>query len=161
MSYETLTIEQYSEILKQWQIRSRIYLPLQYQVEVSEVWFDKVAPIKTEQYGIECWQRLGAKGLIADISACHYRWKNMLYNKQNFNHDVLVDSFGYSVMYNVVLGSDQDKFPWVIVSQYTSPEEDNEMIIHLAWERDSYYFTGERAMRMAYNQWRRLNAISA
>lgn len=71
----------------------------------GDTWHRDVAPKKHEQYGIECWERLGSRAVVADISACYYRHKRLMtldpasWPRARMN--VMLDSFGYAMIYTV------------------------------------------------------------
>lgn len=111
--------------------------------EIIEPWLE-IAPVKAKEYGIECWERLGSRALMVDISACYYRWKQLSRNGQEFDTspemaNALVDIYGYSTMYCICL-SDERHLPPYFHQTFSEPrpsahELNNWMIEHI-WEGD-------------------------
>lgn len=83
---------------------SKVDIPDAYWTGVVEYWLDEVAFVKNEEYGTECWERLGPKALVVDISACYYRWENLkkidnnTFERQAMKN-AIVDAFGYAMLY--------------------------------------------------------------
>src|SRR6188508_2357074 len=110
--------------------------------EVVQPWIEKVAPVKTVEYGIDCWKRLGSKGLLVDINACYYRWlrqRNMEWTGPALDN-ALVDLYGYSAMYCVCLAVERNMSPGIgrIGTDFSSanePWELNECLITHVWEK--------------------------
>jgi hypothetical protein len=154
------TLSDYVELLPKWEHATERVMPEPFLEDVSRHWFWNIAAQKAWEYGIECWLRLGAKGLIADVSACHYRWRGLM-DYRHDNRDVLYDSFGYSVMLSILLEKTVYDMHWEQVLRIVKPAEDNEEIINLGW--DNYYYDrlGEVAMRMSLNHWRYWRARNA
>jgi hypothetical protein len=148
-----MNLEEYLAKLWGWRTESIRGLSIPFALSIAVPWFDKIAPVKAREYGVECWLRLGAKGLIADTSACHYRWRSLReQGGLGDSSDVLLDAFGYAVMLNVVLG--RETADWVVVGLDIKPESDNETVIRKAWDGDDYSAVGDLVLRQAFNQWR-------
>lgn len=108
---------------------------------VVKPWIENVAPHKTVEYGIECWQRLGSKGLIVDINACFYRWqrqRSMEWAGPALDN-ALVDLYGYSAMYCVCLAAERNMPPMPIFRNGSfdsnEPWELNEWLIQHIWDQ--------------------------
>lgn len=108
---------------------------------VVNQWITKVAPQKTVDYGIDCWKRLGSKGLVVDINACFYRWqrqRNMEWIGPALD-DALVDLYGYSAMYCVCLAAERNMPPMGRQhKEYfmgNEPWQLNEWLIEHVWDQ--------------------------
>ena len=130
--------------------------------QVVDHWRHAVAPEKHADYGIECWERLGAKALVADVSAVFYRYKQ-LYGR--YIHDpalsnAIVDAFGYAVIFTVIV-MDQSQLTQVdledIYGEELYAEEillTNELIIRQSWDNDRYVQSVGPVMRQARNMFK-------
>lgn len=121
---------------------------------VVDHWFKNIAPVKAMEYGIECWERLGPKGLVADISACYYRWKNN--PTPDALDNALVDGFGYAVILWICVeqSARREITPRLLPPDPSvSPPGLNEYIIKEAWEKkspDSWPTVITAALTMSY-----------
>jgi hypothetical protein len=107
---------------------------------VVQPWIEEVAPHKTVEYGIECWKRLGSKGLVVDINACYYRWQH----QRGFGlggpslNNALVDLYGYTAMYCVCLAAERH-MPQMPMSTNSfsdnEPEQLNDWLIEHVWNQ--------------------------
>lgn len=136
-------------------------LPRAYYDEVASHWFHVIAPDKTREYGTECWERLGPRGFVVNMSAMRYRWTQLVRNLRPKDDpamfNCLVDAFGFAMLFNLCLGVSKLELDHVGVL----PRTDDEWIIKNLWEDsapaldyDLRMETGMRALRMAYNMWR-------
>lgn len=132
-------------------------------------WREGVAPQKHRDYGIECWERLGPKALVADLSAVFYRYKNMYVQNGRVSRemsDIIIDAFGYAVIYTVCL---YEQWSWtdppflsdiLALEMFGKVERDepvghtNERLIRVGWDGYEVGHPEGIAMRQAYNMWR-------
>lgn len=142
---------------------------------VVAVWREEVAPKKHEEYGVECWERMGTRALVADISAVFYRYKRLTevgvkagrrdYYSPLFN--VWVDSFGYAVIYTVCKYQELFTEGWSgptlsDIYDYTPVDREepvlltNEQVLRVGWDGRALGYVEALAMRQAYNMWRGL-----
>lgn len=157
-----MKLEEYLKTLEHWQGETMLHLPMIFMQEIGLHWFQYIAPFKAEQYGTECWERLGPKGLIVDVSACHYRWRRIKrasrirkdgsYQPGQLIPDVLHDQFGYAIMLAVALQVKPTEIDWEIVEIDQDPRQVNEYIIRMGWDRDDYRIVPELAIRMAVKE---------
>lgn len=148
---------------------------------LSKVWLDTIvptwrefiAPRKHNEYGIECWERMGTRALVADISAVFYRYKRLKeigfanrylsYEDPMFN--VILDSFGYAVIYTVCKYQDLFIGGWAGPTlpdiydhepvRYDEPVgRTNEKILTCGWDSSALGYVEALAMRQAYNIFR-------
>lgn len=109
-------------------------------VAVVQPWLMDVAPVKTQEYGIDCWKRLGSRGLMVDISACYYRWEQLREKGTDGPSldNALVDLFGYSAMYCVCVAEERSlpayRYEPHHEYQHFSPHQLNEWMIAHVWE---------------------------
>jgi hypothetical protein len=101
-----MTLEEYLEHLDALNLWCKENMPAHYYSGICDPWFTRIAPIKARQYGTECWERLGEKGLIVDLSACWYRVRNLPEEPKTADDQLalwnaLIDIFGYSMIYCV------------------------------------------------------------
>ena len=107
---------------------------------VVQPWAVEIAPVKAEEYGIECWKRLGSRGLMVDISACFYRWQRYMITETNGDGltNALVDLFGYSAIYCICTGAEHHMpsghYPQVNQFAGRSSWALNEWMIEHVWE---------------------------
>ena len=130
--------------------------------DVVHNWRYYIAPDKHADYGIECWERLGPKALVADVSAVFYRYKN-LYGRHPHDRallDAIIDAFGYAVIFTVtVIERSQLTQPDLedIYDEHIYAEEvgaTNELVIRQAWDNDRYVDAVGPVMRQARNMWK-------
>lgn len=133
-------------------------------------WREAIAPKKHNEYGIECWLRMGTRALVADISAVFYRYKRLTEidkTKGNPMYNVLLDSFGYAVIYTVCKYEDKFVGGWegptleeIYDNSPISYDEPvlltNERILRIGWDGTMLGYVEAYAMRQAYNMWRGL-----
>lgn len=125
---------------------------------VVQPWLTEIAPVKTHEYGIDCWKRLGSRGLMVDISACYYRWAQL--QKANLNGqslwNALVDLFGYSAMYCVCVAAERQMPPFIYLRtrgyEHLSPQQLNEWLIEHVWETTYENRRVQSASRMVATQ---------
>lgn len=158
-----MTLEDYKEELDRW----HRYFNLNgddpdWEEQVIGPWFQSIGPQKAEEYGIDCWLRLGAKALMVDINAVFYRWKRLFGQATVMGStpamlNALRDAFGYCIMYCVILRRD----PFGMYSEliyepvsYDQVLQLNETLIYSVWERDDHAGMHHIALNMAYNMWR-------
>jgi hypothetical protein len=116
---------------------------------VVRVWASEVAPAKAKEYGIECWKRLGSKGLVVDINACFYRWLQLRSDDAHSTtttDNALIDLYGYTAMYCVCLSAEQHVGPMQYFSTTFSSFEPwrlNEWLIEHLWEAE---YTNSRVL---------------
>lgn len=130
-----MNIREYLKILWNKQEWCEVHLPNDWYLRVCEHWFENIAPNRARQYGLECWERLGAKALIADLSACFYRCKNDPH--PDLMENAVVDHFGYSIIFWVCLEQQLgvEIMPDLLQQGYQA-EQFNEALIARAWDRD-------------------------
>lgn len=135
-----------------------------FRVYVAGHWRNEIAPSKHRDYGTECWERMGAKALICDISACYYRYKNlqaqMVSWKNYVMRNAIIDHFGYTVLYTVCKGFTQtcgiDALR-ILFSHMTLPADPgdlNEEMLEVGWDKTSYGFVEAIAMRQSFNMFK-------
>ena len=154
-------LEHYLGILKRWHIVIATRCSDgRYMAGVVNPWFNFIAPVKAEEYGIECWMRLGARALIVDINACFYRWKNLMHKPREGNEDAMYnalrDVFGYCIMFCVIRGIEPTEIDWfrVFDDKNSDAINMNESLIHWVWDLDSPKDMEKVALNMAYTMWR-------
>lgn len=149
-------------------------LPSDYYHCVVRPWFLEIAPRKAEEYGIGCWQRMGPLALLADVSACFYRWDRLRELGSSFEYpamrNALRDAFGYSVMLRVMiedgggLHREYNDAVWSSVRSRVEPRIENEFMLCSYWEpfakgnNEDIHAPWEElpvaAVRSAYNMFR-------
>lgn len=160
MGDEKLNIDECLEALADYDRQCQDILPSKYYGQVAHHWFNVIAPDKTREYGTECWERLGPRGFVVNMSAMRYRWTQLITNKRTIGDpamfNCLVDAFGFAMLFNLCLGIDQLKFE----GNGVLPRVDDEWIIEVLWEsnkaemlREIQLEVGMRALRMAYVMW--------
>jgi len=132
-----MTLDEYLERIAWHSESMRVHGPWFY--EVVQPWIEVVAPVKTVEYGIECWQRLGSRGLLVDINACYYRWlrqRNMEWTGPALDN-ALVDLYGYSAMYCVCLAAERNMVPMRtnLPLGGQEPWQLNEWLIEHVWDK--------------------------
>jgi hypothetical protein len=158
-----VTIEEY--LTRVWSHCNQFKEEGHWYREVVEPWAVGIAPVKAEEYGIECWKRLGSRGLMVDISACYYRWQQLMTNgKDGENLDnALVDMFGYSAIYCICLAHEHHMptghYPQINQFAHRSAWSLNEWLIEHVWDhpvQNHRVLTASRqvAMQLARNAWR-------
>jgi hypothetical protein len=134
-------------------------LPSLYYDEIAHHWFTVIAPDKTREYGTECWERLGPRGFVVNMSAMRYRWTQLVANGRSIGDpamlNCLVDAFGFSMLFNLCLGIPILSFE----ANSVVPRVDDEWIITNLWDKqmpltaEMKVETGMRALRMAHVMW--------
>lgn len=128
---------------------------------IFEHWFNYIAYDKLEEYGVDCWQRLGPRGFVVNMSAMRYRWVRLMELGREPSDpamwNCLVDAFGFAILFNVCLEI-PNLSRWSF--DYIDPVEDDEWIIRNVWSGEvgpwEHYREeiGMRALRMAFNMYR-------
>jgi hypothetical protein len=150
---------------------SSVNVDPRWRTDVVDIWRNVVAPKKHNEYGIECWERMGTQALVCDISAVFYRYKRLKEigeTKGTPMYNVHLDSFGYAVIYTVC------KYQELFIDGWVGPTLDeifelaqpvdleervfltNETILRVGWEDRMMGYVEALAMRQAYNMWRGL-----
>lgn len=120
--------------------------------EIVKPWITDIAPVKTYEYGIECWQRLGSRGLLVDINACYYRWDMLRIHDQNGQSltNALIDLYGYSAMFCVCLADEHHMRPLHFYDskafRLVPPSRLNDWLIEHLWENE---YTSMRVLNTA------------
>jgi hypothetical protein len=154
-----MTLQEYLGKVAQWRKvkfgyreNAEHYRKINYEFEdfITGYWFSDIAPVKAEEYGIECWERLGARALVVDINACFYRWKRLMElgrYKSDAMLNVLRDTFGYAVILAICLGQEPPSMMYFGLEQ---PKVINDRLIERCWEQggDPSPWDG---FQMAYN----------
>lgn len=130
----------------------------EFQNQVIRHWRYDIAPIKHRDYGIECWERLGPKALVADLSALYYRYKQLFgrHIGDPSLANAIVDAFGYAVIYNVCLGVDNIQKSILRMNMLVKEPVGytNEIIIKHAWDRRDFTQIRYHTLRQSFNMYR-------
>lgn len=152
------SLSEYLTTLGDWHQEFVTHCPSEiYGANVASHWFNKIAPNKAVEYGLECWLRLGARALVVDLNACFYRWKSIKEKEQGITdhygawENVLRDSFGYSVMLNCFQDVKPISMEWDFVFMDRDPANANDQLVNDVWEQGIEDDAGAIAMNMAYN----------
>lgn len=134
--------------------------------QVAMPWFVEIAPVKAPEYGVDCIERMGPLGVMAEVSGCFYRFKRQTELGRSFYRDpmmrnAIIDAFGYAVILRIVVdggGEDWDRH-WHIVTTHKDPEWFNEEMLTRYWDGNAKMrpvggFAAALAMGSAINQWR-------
>lgn len=138
--------------------------------KIFEHWFNYIAYDKLDEYGVDCWQRLGPRGFVVNMSAMRYRWVRLMELGREPSDpamwNCLVDAFGFAILFNVCLEI-PNLSQWSF--DHIHPVDDDEWIIFNVWERDGVHLcggeckskttdfsqeVGMRSLRMAFNMYR-------
>lgn len=154
------TIDQVLVALHEYDKQCQTLLPRRYYDEVAKMWFIEIGPIKTREYGVACWERLGPRGFVVNMSAMRYRWTRLMELGRDLNdpamYNCVLDGFGFAILFNLCLD-----IPYLSYTGDTKelPRVDDEWIIQTLWDGEGPPWEhereeiGYRAMRMAYNMW--------
>lgn len=156
-----MTIDECLRKLEDYDRQCQELLPEKYYEEIAGYWFARVAPEKVREYGTECWERLGPRGFVVNMSAMRYRWTSLVANGHEKGNPMVLnclhDAFGFSMLFNLCL---EIQGLWYS-SALILPRVDDEWIISKLWDDDSClsddqtkFQIGMRALRMAYNMWK-------
>lgn len=158
MKAEEQLIKEHLEYLEKLRQGCYIVLPDAYNDTIAAHWFENIGPAKTEEYGVTAWQRLGARGITAQLSGCYYRWVRLVskgyWLDQPPMFNAVVDAFGYSMLLHACLGVHP-----IYNSDKVLPRVDHELILDRLWwpPNDSQLATGAMgtvSLRMAYQMWK-------
>lgn len=157
-----MTLESYLDELQVWHVRLRTILRLHdaaWYTTIVQPWFEDIAPRKAEEYGIECWLRLGARALVVDTNACYYRWKRLSEIGRTLDDPAMLnalrDGFGYAVMLAVVAEEDATWMSLVKIVKQSDPYVLNEQLIEEVWECGRLTGATERALGLAWAMYAR------
>jgi hypothetical protein len=157
-----MTLDRYiNEILPSWEYVILANSPSdEYNDRVIWPWFRNIAPVKAKLYGMEGWQRLGARGLVVELTGCYYRWKHLMEVKSDSEYweapyiDCLRDAFGYAVMTGIIkYGTPDEAQPHEALIRHVNgmkAADYNERLIFEVWEGGIESMVFWDAIRMAY-----------
>lgn len=103
-----LTLERYTkQVLPAWEFAMLRDCPAPFADQIVWPWFNDIAPVKAEKYGMEAWLTLGVRALVVETNGGFFRWKRMMeidIDREDENYlDTIRDVFGYSIMMGVLL----------------------------------------------------------
>lgn len=136
-----------------------LLLPEAFYDAVADHWFHVVAPDKTEEYGVTAWQRLGARGIAAQLSGCYYRWERMFIRGLTISnppmYNAVLDAFGYAILLHCVF----DMNNVALDLSPVLPRVDHELLLDQLWWANHHKHRGMPmvALRMAHNMWGAIN----
>jgi hypothetical protein len=152
-----LDLEAYIARLPLWgeKIRSTVPDPDFWEI-VAKPWIDGIGPAKARQYGTECWDRFGARGIAAQVFNCYCRWKTMFRSEADLPamSDTLRDLLGFSVMMAVTTGKHPKMIHWDEVwSGYFVAEDHYQSLIAKVWDGNDPAGAAFHCFAIAWGTW--------
>lgn len=162
---QDMTLEQYTqELLPAWEYLMLRDAPTDFAAEIVWPWFNDIAPVKAEKYGMEAWLTLGVKALVVETNGGFYRWKRMVEvgvpHEDEDYLDTIRDTFGYSIMMGVLQYGRPIDIQWSGASMFydrhptTKAKDYNDQLIGEVWYQGIDSMAFWNAFRMSVKMFR-------
>jgi hypothetical protein len=159
------TLEQYiTEYLPAWEYLMLRDAPTDFAAEVVWPWFNDIAPVKAEKYGMEAWLTLGVKALVVETNGGFFRWKRMVQigveHEDEEYLDTVRDTFGYSIMMGVLQYGVPKDIGWSGTSMFydrhpaKTAQDFNDQLIGEVWYQGIESMAFWNAFRMSAKMWK-------
>lgn len=126
--------------------------------DLAKLWLQHIAIDRAKLYGVDFWQRFGARGVFPQLLNCWYRYRHLHLQRDDPEayKDTMVDTFGFCVLYALSMKVDAYQIAWGTM-WFPDPKviPFQEHLISHCWDQGKYDLHSAReAFRLAYSEYR-------